>query len=117
MVTSNERRQAQRFPLALPLEVKWQENRGELHKPATSRNISTTGVYFQLDCDLPPNSKVEFYIRLQVEGAPSGVLLHCVGSIVRVEPTAPDPQRVGVAARIDRYRFLRPDEASPEIPE
>lgn len=118
MVTTDERRRAQRFPLALPLEVKWHENHEnccELHKPATIRDISTTGVYFLFDCDLPADSKVEFYVRLQVEGAPGGVMLHCTGSIVRVEPTAADSQRVGVAARIERYRFLRPGEASPEI--
>ena len=111
MVTTDERRRAQRFPLPLPLEVKWQENSGEVQEPATIRDISATGVYFLFDRNLPLDSKVEFYVRLQVEGAPAGsVLLHCVGSIVRVEPAPDDPRHVGVGARIDRYRFLRPGE-------
>lgn len=111
MLTNEDRRRAQRFPLALPLEVKWQENAGAIQEPATIRDISATGVYFTFDRSLPMDSKVEFYVRLEVEGAPGGsVLLHCVGSVVRVEPTPQDPKRVGVGARIDRYRFLRPGE-------
>lgn len=118
MLTTEERRRAQRFPLSLPLEVKWQETSGEIQQPATIRDISATGIYFLFDRNLPPESKLEFYVRLQVEGAPGGsVLLHCVGSIVRVEPTPSDPQRVGVGARIDRYRFLRPGEGPPELTE
>jgi len=108
MIASTERRRAQRFPLTLPLEVKLQEQSGEIRQPANVRDISATGVYFLLDRELQPASKVEFFVRLNIEGAPSGgVLLHCVGSIVRVERKDGD---VGVAARIDRYRFVRPGE-------
>jgi len=115
MPTTDERRRAQRFPLPLPLEVKWQENSGEVQQPATIRDISATGVYFLFDRDLPVDSKVEFYVRLQMEGVPGGnVMLHCVGSIVRIDPTPGDPAHVGVGARIDRYRFLRPGEG-PDI--
>lgn len=115
MLTSEERRRAQRFPLDLPLEVKWRQDSGEMQKPATLRDISASGIYFVVDRNLQPESKVEFYVRLHVEGAPAGgVVLHCVGSVVRVDPTATDPSRIGVAARIDRYRFLRPGEDALE---
>lgn len=115
MLSTDERRRAQRFPLPLPLEVKWQENSGEVQQAATIHDISASGVYFFFDRGLPPDSKVEFYVRLEVEGAPGGsVLLHCLGSVVRVEPAPEDPNRVGVGARIDRYRFLRPGEG-PEF--
>lgn len=115
MPATDERRRAQRFPLQLPLRVKWQEEgeRAEEQEPATIRDISANGVYFLVNHELKPESKVEFYVRLKSEGGPNGgVLLHCVGSIVRVE--SKDKERVGVAARIDRYRFLRPGEAPPE---
>lgn len=116
MLTTEERRRAQRFPLDLPLEVKWRENSGEVQQPAALRDISANGIYFVVDRNLQPESKVEFYVRLQVEGAPAGgVLLHCVGSVVRVDPTVADPHHVGVAARIDRYRFLRPGEGPTEV--
>lgn len=117
MLTNDERRRARRFPLQLPLEVKWHETAGDIQKEATIRDISATGIYFLVDRDLAPESKVEFYVRLDVEGAPrGGVLLHCVGSVVRVEPTEEAADRVGIAARIERYRFVRPGEAPPETP-
>lgn len=117
MLSGEERRRAQRFPLQLPLEVKWHETSGDIQKPATIRDISATGIYFLVDRDLQPESKVEFYVRLDVEGAPGGgVLLHCVGSVVRVEPVEEAAERVGIAARIERYRFVRPNEGAPETP-
>lgn len=115
MLTTDERRRSQRFPLGLPFEVKWRDKTAEVQKPATLRDISATGVYFEVDSSMQPESKVEFYVHLQLEGgAEPGVLLHCVGSIVRVEPTEVDTSRVGVAARIDRYRFVRPGEITVE---
>lgn len=115
MHIADERRRSQRFPLGLPLEVTWRETTGEVHEPATLRDISATGVYFVVEHSLEPESKVEFFVRLQLEGTQGpGVLLHCVGSILRVERTPADPKRVGVAARIDHYRFVRPEEGGEE---
>jgi len=114
MPATDERRKSQRFPLHLPLKVKWQEETTEVQEPATIRDISANGIYFVVNHELQPESKVEFYVRLRTEsGSNGGVLLHCVGSVVRVEGR--DSNRVGVAARIDRYRFLRPGEAPPEV--
>jgi len=107
---TQERRKAQRFPLRLPLEIKWQEPSGAARQPANIRNISAAGIYFLLDRELQLQSKVEFFVRLHVKGVPSGgVLLQCLGSIVRVER---QDDQVGVAARIDRYRFVRPTKVS-----
>ena len=86
-----------------------------IQKLASIRDISASGVYFTVDREVRPESKIEFYVQLQMEGAEKGgVLLHCVGSILRVEPDQDEPQRQGVAARIDRYRFLRPGESPLE---
>ena len=112
----DDRRRAQRFPLDLPLEVKWKELAGDHQEAATIRDISASGIYFLVDHDMKPDSKVEFYVKLQVEGAPGGgVLLHCIGSVVRVDPKEDDPEHLGVAARIDRYRFLRPGQSPEEV--
>lgn len=113
MPTASERRKAQRFPLQLPLQVGWRETEGSVQKSASIRDISANGIYFKLDSRLAEDSKVEFYVRLEIEGAPGGgVWLHCVGSIVRVEPE--ETGSVGVGARIDRYRFLQPGEGPPK---
>jgi len=114
MVTAEDRRRTQRFPLDLPLEVKWREQAGEAHKPAVLQDISANGIFFMVDRALQPDSKLEFYVRLQIEGAPEAVQLHCVGSVVRVVPNPAEPNKVGIGARIERYRFLRPGETLPE---
>lgn len=112
MPAIEERRRAQRFPLDLPLEVKWGTD-GETREAGAIRDISANGVYFLISRDLQLETKVEFFVRLKVEGAPEGgVWLHCVGSVVRVETK--EPARVGVAASIERYRFLRPGETPAE---
>jgi len=112
MPTADERRRAQRFPLHLPLTLKWQEERGEVPEPATSQDISASGVYFLVSHDLKPESKVEFYVRLTEGFENGGVMLHCVGSVVRVDSKESD--RLGIAVRIDRHRFMRPGEAPGE---
>jgi len=117
MEAVHERRRAQRFPLNFPLEIKWQEPTGEARHPASTRDISATGIYFLFDREPQPESKLEFFVHLQFEGAPAGgVLLHCLGSIVRVERRNGE---VGIAARIERYRFMRPgeDALTPESEE
>lgn len=109
-MSADDRRRTQRFPLDLPLKVK----AGEQQKAATLQDISANGIFFMVDRELSPESKVEFYVRLQIEGAAEGVLLHCVGSVVRVVPNPTEPGKVGIGARIERYRFLRPGEAPAE---
>jgi hypothetical protein len=112
MPTATERRKAQRFPLQLPLQVRLPGPEAGGERGAAIRDISANGIYFQFDSKLEENSKVEFFVRLAIEGAPSGgVWLHCLGSIVRVEPTG--ASNIGVGARIDRYRFLPPGETPP----
>jgi hypothetical protein len=107
MPTSAERRKAQRFPLDLPLNVKWGKEGQEVEESGEVRDISASGVYFRLSSTPTPESKLELYVRLKMEGAPEGgVLLHCVGTVMRIDSEA--AEQVGVAARIDRYRFLRP---------
>jgi len=114
MPSAAERRRAQRFPLDLPLNVKWGKEGEEVEEAGEVRDISATGVYFQLNRSISPESKLEFYVRLKVEGAAEGgVLLHCVGSVMRVE--SKDQEQVGVAARIDRYRFVRPGTEAAEV--
>ncbi|MFB3125912.1 MAG: PilZ domain-containing protein, partial [Candidatus Acidiferrales bacterium] len=68
MVDTDERRRAQRFPLDLPMEVKWQEETEAIQKLASIRDISASGVYFTVDREVRPESKIEFYVQLQMEG-------------------------------------------------
>lgn len=114
MATTDERRRSQRFPLKLPLNLKWHEEGGEKLEETTVRDISSSGVYFYLPQPLKSGGKIEFYVQLQGESfSASGVCLHCLGTILRVDPDTSDDEnqpKVGVAVKIDRYRFLRPGE-------
>jgi len=112
MPATEERRKAQRFPLDLSLKARWLREGEEVEDSGTVGDISANGVYFVLSHSLKLESQMEFYVPLSIEGASTGgVLLHCVGSVVRVEEKG--PERIGVAARIDRYRLLRPGETVP----
>jgi hypothetical protein len=103
---TKEARRKARFPLELPLTASWSWSREGEGEPGTIRDISSNGVYFVLSRDLKPEGRVEFSVRLNVKGAPKGsVLLQCVGNVVRVERK--EGGHIGVAAHIERYRFLR----------
>ena len=117
----DEQRQNQRFPLKLPLEITIPGEKGTQPTKADMRDISSSGVYFYLPKSLDEQGKVEFYIRLQgKESVGPGVFLHCLGSIIRVDPDVgqtENAEMVGVAVHIDHYRFLRPDEQLPGGPD
>ena len=61
-----------------------------------TRNISTSGIFFETDVDYAPGSEIIFAIEL--DGAPERELtLRCRGMVVRVEHRA---GKVGVAVEI-----------------
>ena len=118
MASTEEKRRNQRFPLELPLEVNWPDGEGSKAAETKLRDISSSGVYFYLPQNLDAEGKIEFYVRLhEPESSVPGIFLHCLGSVVRVDPQPEETEhsgQVGVAVRIDRYRFLRPDEKMPQ---
>jgi PilZ domain len=93
---------AVRFPIKLPISVKSKagESRTE------SENISSNGVLFEVDADMPVGSMVDFTISLPAEvvGAESDVQIDCRGRVVR---SSEEGGRRGVGVVIDEYRFER----------
>jgi hypothetical protein len=76
---------------------------GEIH--TASKNVSSHGVYFQMETSLKSGSAVEIMITLPAEithGEP--VRVRCEARVQRSEGIAEG--RVGIAAKIERYRFL-----------
>ncbi len=99
----DDKRQARRFPLQLPVAV---TSVPQCHDTET-QNISAGGVLFQLDSDMEVGATIEFTIcmpKLSL-GTPDDVLVNCVGRIVRC---APQGVRRAVAVVIDEYHFERP---------
>ena len=93
---------AVRFPIQLPISVKSQT--GESH--TQSQNISSNGVLFHVDADMPVGSPIDFTISMPAEilGAESDVQIDCRGRVVR---SVDEDGRRGVGVVIDEYRFER----------
>jgi hypothetical protein len=93
---------AARFPVKLPIHIKSKAGDSDTE----SENISSNGVLFQYDVDMPVGSTVDFTISLPAEvvGAAADVQVECRGRVVR---TGEQDGRRGVGVVIDEYRFER----------
>jgi hypothetical protein len=98
----NDLQSAMRFPIKLPICLKSTsgENRTE------TQNISSNGVLFRVDAEMPVGAPVDFTISLpaDVVGTAADVQLDCRGRVVR---NFDDEGRRGVGVVIDEYHFER----------
>ena len=95
-----EVRCAVRFPLALPVVV----SAGREEFAAVTRNVSASGVLFELERDLEVGQCIGFTLRMPgaVLGTPHDVLVRCRGRVVRC--CISETQYLA-AATIDEYQF------------
>ncbi|HXR40470.1 MAG TPA: PilZ domain-containing protein [Terracidiphilus sp.] len=95
-----EVRCAVRFPLALPVVLSTRY--GEV--AAVSRNVSASGVLFEVDRELPAGQDIRFSLRMPgaVLGTLHDVLVHCLGRVVRCSLSQ---THYLAAATIDDYQF------------
>jgi PilZ domain len=96
-----EVRCAVRFPLMLPATL----TAGKQERPATTRNVSASGVLFTVDEELKVGQDILFSLRMpgDVLGAGHDVLVRCSGRVVRCSTSQNQYQ---AAATIDEYRFV-----------
>ena len=99
-IAHKEVRCAVRFPLALPVLVA--TNHGEV--AARSRNVSASGVLFELNEELQAGLDIQFSLRMpgEVLGTFHDVLVHCLGRVVRCSLSQ---TQYLAAATIDEYKF------------
>lgn len=104
-----ERRNARRYDLSLPVNIRVPVSREPKPQNGRTRDISTRGVYFTVQNDMTPGTEVDFTLTLPAEitrGAE--VLVRAHGRVVRVDRrTDDDHQSTGVAAVIERYDIIR----------
>ena len=95
-----EVRCAVRFPLSLPVVVSTAT--GDVI--ASTRNVSASGVLFELDNELEVGSDIRFSLRMpgEVLGGSHDVLVQCEGRVVRCSVSN---IHYLAAATIDDYRF------------
>ncbi len=93
---------APRFPVKLPIQIKSQGG----DRSTESENISSNGVLFQHEIDMPVGSTIDFTISLPAEvvGAECDVKIECRGRVVR---STLNQGRCGVGVMIDEYQFER----------
>lgn len=80
-----------------------------------TRNLSSGGVLFVTDHAVEVGDVIEYIITLPARGRDEeGVKLHCVGKVIRLDrPRGPNAGKHlrAIAATLERYEFVRPDEA------
>jgi hypothetical protein len=93
--------------MRLPVAVKVEETKEE--QRVETRDVSSSGVYFEFDSPLELGAPVEFLLTLPepiTKGSP--VRIRCIGKVVRVDGGHhAGVENVGVAATIERYEFVR----------
>jgi len=99
--SAQEVRCAVRFPLSLPVVV----HAGHREHTALTRNVSASGVLFEMASALSVGVGIKFSLRMPgpVLGTPHDVLVDCRGRVVRCSKSHSQSQ---VAATIDEYRFV-----------
>jgi hypothetical protein len=99
-IAPQEVRCAVRFPLTLPVVLS--TCHGDI--AALSRNVSASGVLFELDQALAPGQDIRFSLRMPgaVLGTLHDVLVHCLGRVVRCSLSQ---TQYLAAATIDDYQF------------
>ncbi len=108
-----DRRAAVRYDLSLPIEVRATTEQSDLLR-STTRDISSRGVYFVIDQELSPGSEVDFKLTLpgELTRGPN-VFIYAHGRVVRKDARTEDgAERVGIAASIESYDFVRAKSSS-----
>ena len=105
-----ERRVTERFPLNLPMTVRWTTPSGIAEAPTESQDVSSGGIYFCLpEQILEDGSPVEVVMTLPNQITSVGRMhVCCIGRVQRTEVI--ELNRVGVAVQLEHYEFLRGSE-------
>jgi hypothetical protein len=116
LASSQDRRSMRRFDMRLPAVVSGAST--ELDGFVTeTQNVSARGVFFYLDRPLEPGSKLEVTLTFPPHiTLTDSVRVRFTARVVRVEDPLP-ASRVGIAAFIEEYEFLRaaPSEYAADV--
>jgi len=108
---AQERRAMRRFDMRLPAIVRLEGTR-EFH--TETQNVSARGVFFYLDNAVPTGTKLEITLTFPPHVTlTDAVRVRFFARAIRVEEPLPST-RIGVAAMIDNYEFLRSN-GSPDF--
>jgi PilZ domain-containing protein len=104
--SSQERRTMRRFDMRLPAAVRLDQI-ATLNLQTETQNVSARGVFFYLDRAVEQGSRLEMTLTFPPHVTlTDSVRVRFTARVVRVEAPLP-ASRIGVAAVIEEYEFLR----------
>jgi hypothetical protein len=111
-----DRRQATRFDLKLPVILRWRDGDRMREAHTMSQDVSSNGIYFLLSEGIQDGTNVEVEMTLPSQITRAGpVRVRCLGRIQRCEE--PQGSTTGIAASINKYQFLADREIPPAEPD
>ena len=109
---SPERRAMRRFSMKLPASVRVSGIPSEF--PTETENVSARGIFFYLDRWMTEGARVEVTMSFPPQVTlTEPVRVKFLARVVRVEENL--ATRVGVAAMIEEYEFIRPRDESQDF--
>jgi hypothetical protein len=105
---AQERRTMRRFYMRLPATVRMPLGSDGYEIATETQNVSARGIFFYLDQPVVEGARIEVTMTFPPNiTLTDAVRVRFIARIVRVEQPLP-VSRVGVAAVIEEYEFLRP---------
>jgi hypothetical protein len=107
----NDRRNATRFGLKLPVIIRWKDGDEMREATTVSQDVSSSGIYFLLPEGIKDGTYVEVEMTL-----PSQITLAeavRVRSLGRIQRCKEEGTNTGMAASISKYEFLADGNALP----
>jgi hypothetical protein len=104
-----------RFAMKLPASVRVSGIPTEF--PTETENVSARGIFFYLDRWMAEGARVEVTMAFPPQVTLTDpVQVRFLARVVRVVPAQDAATRVGVAAVIEEYEFIRPSGETQDIP-
>lgn len=107
---TQDRRMMRRFDMRLPALVRMGEDKGHNQQAeflTETQNVSARGVFFYLDRPVPEGTRCEVTLTFPPHiTLTDAVRVRFTARVIRVESPLPS-QRIGTAAMIEEYEFLR----------
>ena len=111
VIRMKEHRTIRRYDLFLPVVVRIRDENEVISWTGKTRDISTRGVYFTIDCDRDLNPGVELDLMMTLPAEVTGgseALIRATGKVLRVDGAVRKGARaVGVAAMFESHETVR----------
>jgi hypothetical protein len=103
-----EQRRARRFTLQLPVSIT-RNGTERIMQSGLTKNISSGGVLFTAEKEPDIGVSIEYIITL-TGPADQRVSLRCIGKVLRANRSDSSESAFDIAATLERYEFVRPEE-------